>query len=299
MSRVALRDGRRLAYVAVGPAGGLLVLYLHGAIGSPQVVTAQLAGAVGELGIRYVMVSRPGFGGSDPLEGRTLAGFASDAGQLADRLGHRRFAVVGVSAGGPYALACAHELPERVPVAAVVSGMTQGGCARSDMPLAARLGLRALRARPRACIRAGDVALGVARRHPRLVAGAIRASAPAAERDGVDEAGARERAADRFLAAAGGGVGAMVDDYLLCRRPWGFATQDVRARVQLWHGMQDPLVPVGEALGLAAALPDVQVALDPDEGHFFYRRRLREILAGVAAACRRADAPAVRSAGGL
>lgn len=115
----------------------------------------------------------------------------------------------------------------------------------------------------------------------------------------MDETGASERAAARFLAAAGGGVGAMVDDYLLCHRPWGLAPQDVRPLVQLWHGMQDPLVPVGEVLGLAAALPNVQAALDPDEGHFFYRRRLREILARVAAACRRADAPPVRSAGGL
>jgi pimeloyl-ACP methyl ester carboxylesterase len=297
MSRVRLSDGRNLAYVAVGPADGELVLYLHGAIGSPQAATPELAGLAGELGLRYVMVSRPGFGGSDALRGRTLTGFAADLGELADGLGHRRFAVVGVSAGGPYALACAHELPERVPVTAVVSCMTQGGCATGELPVAARLGLRALRARPGACIRTGDVALALARRHPRLVTRVIRASAPAADRDAVDAAGASERAAARFLAAAAGGVGAMVDDYLVCHGPWGFAPQDVRGLVQLWHGMQDPLVPVDEALGLAAALPHVQAALDPDEGHFFYRRRLREILGRVAAACRCAHAPAVRSAG--
>ena len=71
-----MRDGRRLAYVAVGPADGALVLYLHGAIGSPQLVTPELAGVAGDLGIRYVMVSRPGFGGSDPLTGRTLTDVA-------------------------------------------------------------------------------------------------------------------------------------------------------------------------------------------------------------------------------
>lgn len=299
MNRVALRDGRNLAYVAVGPADGALVLYLHGAIGSPQLVTPELASVAGELGIRYVMVSRPGFGGSDPLRGRTLTGFARDVGELADSLGRRRFAVVGVSAGGPYALACAHELPKRVRVAAVVGGMTEGGCATGDLPVAARLGLQALRVRPQACVQLGDVALGLARRHPRLVARAIRASAPAAEREAVDDAAASERAAARFLAAAAGGVDAMVDDYLLCHGPWGFAPRDVRGLVQLWHGMQDPLVPVDAALGLVAALPNVQVALDPDEGHFFYRRRLREILARVASACRRDDAPAVRSGGEL
>ncbi|MEA2151149.1 MAG: hypothetical protein QOD69_2979 [Solirubrobacteraceae bacterium] len=285
MNAVVLRDGRRLAYLEVGPRSGLLVLYLHGAIGSPQVVCPDLEAVVGDLGIRYVMVSRPGFGASDPQPGRTLLDFAEDAAQLADALGHRRFAVVGVSAGGPYALACAHDLPERVQAAAVVSCMTSRGCAAAGLAPPARLGLHAVRARPRTCAAAGDVLLGLARRHPRAVAGVMRAGAAPADRRRLDAPGARELAATRFLAAGRGGLGGMIDDYLLCIRPWDFRPSAVEPFVQLWHGMQDPLVPIEDALHLAAALPHVQTALDPDEGHFFYRRRLREILGGVVAAC--------------
>jgi hypothetical protein len=69
-------------------------------------------------------------------------------------------------------------------------------------------------------------------------------------------------------------------------RPWGFAPEDVRGLVQLWHGAQDELVPIDQAMHLAAALPRVQAALHPDEGHFFYRRRLREILGDLVAAAR-------------
>jgi hypothetical protein len=39
---------------------------------------------------------------------------------------------------------------------------------------------------------------------------------------------------------------------------------------------------------VAAALPNVQAALHPDEGHFFYRRRLREILGPLTGALRSA-----------
>jgi pimeloyl-ACP methyl ester carboxylesterase len=112
---VSLRDGRRLAYRCAGPPDGMLVLYLHGAIGSPQTVCPELEAVVAELGVRYVMVSRPGFGGSDPLAGRTMLRFADDVAQLADALGHERFAVVGVSTGGPYALACAMSYPSASP----------------------------------------------------------------------------------------------------------------------------------------------------------------------------------------
>ena len=285
MNATVLRDGRRLAHLEVGPRDGMLVLYLHGAIGSPQVACPELAAVVGDLGIRYVMVSRPGFGGSDPLPGRTLLRFADDAAQLADALGHGRFAVVGVSAGGPYALACAHELGERVPVAAVVSCMTSRGCAASGLAPPARLGLRALHAHPQTCAGAGDALLGLARRHPRAVASLMRAGAATADRRQLDAPDARELAAARFLAAASGGLGGMIDDYLLCTRPWGFRPSAIGTLVQLWHGMQDPLVPIEDALHLASALRNVQTALDPDEGHFFYRRRLRAILGDVAAAC--------------
>lgn len=279
-----LRDGRRIAYVAVGPADGLLVLYLHGAIGSPQEATSELQDVCGDLAIRYVMVSRPGFGGSDRAAGRTLLDFAADAGELARQLGHERFAVVGVSAGGPYALACAQALGQQVVATAVVSGMAQDGWRTAGLPRGARIGLRIVRAHPRTCERAGDALLCVARGRPRLVSRVTRAAAAPAGRRLPAEPGAGEWAGARFLAAAAGGVGGMIDDHLVTARPWGFEPREVRGIVHVWHGLQDRLVPAADAMLLAAALPRARLALDPDEGHFFYRRRLREILGDLAAA---------------
>ena len=281
---IALPDGRQLSYLSVGPDDGALVLYMHGAIGSPQTACAELEALTRELRIRYVMVGRPGFGGSDPAPGRTLLGFADDAAALADALGHARFAVVGVSAGGPYALACAHELPVRVAAAAVVSSMAPGACPSAGLPLPARLGLRAVRAHPRMCARGADALLGVVRRHPQALARVLRAGAAPADRRLLAEAEAGERAAVRFLTAADGGVAGMIEDYLVCARPWGFEAENVRGLVHLWHGMQDAIVPVDHAMHLAATLPNVQAALHADEGHFFYRRHLREILGDLAAA---------------
>src|SRR5918996_1163589 len=85
--------------------------------------TLSLDAAVAALGIRYVVVDRPAFGDSDPHPGRTVADFARDVEQLADALGLWRFGVVGVSAGAPYALACAWAMPDRVAATAAVSSL--------------------------------------------------------------------------------------------------------------------------------------------------------------------------------
>ncbi len=281
-----LPDGRRLAYVETGPERGPLVIYLHGAVGTPQGVCSELQAAIDDLGMRYVMVSRPGFGASDPHPGRTLLGFADDVAALADHLGRERFAVAGVSAGGPYALACAHALPDRVAAAAVVSSMSPGcppDLAPGISPLL-RVGLRALRRLPRACGWAGDGLLMIARRNPRLVARTMMLFASPADRKLLRDPEASQLAVASFLAAAAGGVSRMIGDYLLCTRGWGFEPRDVRGHVHLWHGMQDAFVPVDLALEMAAALPHVQTELDPDEAHFFYRRRLREIMGELVAA---------------
>jgi pimeloyl-ACP methyl ester carboxylesterase len=115
------RDGRRIAFATLGQPGGFPILYLHGAIGSPRWRTPELEALIVEYGIRYVVVNRPGFAGSDPSPGRRVVDFALDVHDLVDDLGYDRFAVLGVPAGAPYALACAWAMPERVVAIAAAS----------------------------------------------------------------------------------------------------------------------------------------------------------------------------------
>jgi pimeloyl-ACP methyl ester carboxylesterase len=60
-----------------------------------------------------VSFDRPGFGYSDPFP-YTTATVARVAGRIADALGIDQFPALGFSMGGPYPLAAAAELPERV-----------------------------------------------------------------------------------------------------------------------------------------------------------------------------------------
>jgi pimeloyl-ACP methyl ester carboxylesterase len=257
------------------------VLYCHGAIGTPLGAAVDLEAIAAELGIRYVAVSRPGIGGSDPAPGRTILDFAADADQLLDALAIERVAVVGVSAGGPYALAVARELGERVCRVAVCSSLSPL-CAPHRTPgmqRRIRLALSVLAAAPGLCAAVGDIAVPVVRRHPKLLTRVIAAHAAPSERLLLQRADERAAASTSFLDAASGGVRGMIEDYLVYSGDCGFSAGEVVPEVHLWHGLEDLLVPIEHALNLAIALPRCRVFLDPDEGHHFFRRRLSKILA--------------------
>jgi pimeloyl-ACP methyl ester carboxylesterase len=276
---ITLSDGRRLAYTAAGPEDGLAVLYLHGAIGTALSIAAEIE----RYGLRFICVSRPGFGASDRSPGRTILGFADDVEQLADALKVDRFAVIGVSAGGPYALACGAALGDRVSTIGVVSSLSPlcAPHAVPGMPAHISLALRALAGRPGAFSRLGDGALGLIRRYPGLLARAMVVGAPACDRQLLAAREQRAAAAEQFLTAAGGGARGLVEDYALSARPWGFALADVKPEVHVFHGVRDALVPVDHALALAAGLPRCQAWMDPDEGHFLFRRKLGDVLAAL------------------
>lgn len=277
---LALADGRRLAYTVTGPPDGAPVIYCHGAIGTPVDATVDLARMTRALGIRYIAPSRPGVGGSDSRPGRTILDFADDVCELADALSLERFSIAGVSAGGPYALAVAHRLGERVNRVALCSSLSPL-CAPHRTPgmrPRIRLALAAVARVPRLCEWLGDAVLPIVAQHPWLVGRVIAAHAAASERQRVGSPEERLAASRSFLDAACGGVGGMISDYLTYSCSWGFDTAGVGCEVHLWHGLGDPLVPVEHALQLAATLRRCRIFFDPDEGHHFFRSSLERIL---------------------
>ena len=278
---IRLAGGRRLSFAITGPADGTPVIYCHGAIGTPVGRSVDLEALTAELGVRHIAVNRPGIGASDRAGDRTVLDFAGDVRELCEALELERFSVVGVSAGGPYALAIARELPDRVDRAALCSSLSPLGAPHlipgTDRRIRIALGLVA-RA-PRTAARLGDAALPLLRRRPALITRVIAAHAARCEREQVLEPCEQAAAIASFLDAAASGVSGMIDDYLSCCGEWGFAPNEVVAEVDLWHGVRDPIVPVEHALQLAIALPRCRVFIDPDEGHHFFRSRLRTILA--------------------
>jgi pimeloyl-ACP methyl ester carboxylesterase len=118
---IRLDDGRRLGFVEYGEPSGPALLYFHGHPGS-RLEARFLADAAGRAGLRLISLDRPGLGLSDYQPRRRLRDWSDDVAQIIDRLGLQRVAIIGYSAGAPYALDCAYRLTGRVTACAVVSG---------------------------------------------------------------------------------------------------------------------------------------------------------------------------------
>ena len=241
---VPLPDGRRLSYFTAGPADGYPVVYFHGAIGSPRWRVPGLDETLEQLRVRYLIVNRPGFSGSDPHPGRAVIDFAGDVGHAMTVLGHDRFSVLGVSAGAPYALACGWALPARVARVAAVS------------PLGPRAGAGASRS-------------------PRYALPLVAFGAPGVG-SGLAALWLHALRLRRYTSSR-----AMVADFRVCRRAWGFDLGEVGVPTSVWHGRADRVVPLSHVRLLAAAIPGAALSVEPRGGHFFYPRRIREIVGSL------------------
>ncbi len=281
--RIRLEDGRTLACLALGDPNGAPVLYFHGFPGS-RLEGRLAADAAQRLGLRLFAPDRPGIGASTFQPGRTIGAWAADVARLADQFALERFAVVGVSGGGPYALACAARIPERLNSVALVGAM--GPLTRTDltkgMPALNRLALvLAARLPPLAHLAVG-VAARLVRRHPERYLAHMMVGAPPADRGVLTDTAYRTLFAESTAEALRQGGRGVAWELTLLARPWDFKLQEVSMPVRIWQGLADNVVPTGIARQLAAALPHRETHYLQDEGHLsLIVRHLDAVLADM------------------
>jgi pimeloyl-ACP methyl ester carboxylesterase len=276
--------GRRIAYSVYGAPQGQPVFYCHG-FPSSRREALLLHDDARAAGASILSIDRPGYGDSDDQHNRTLTDWSDDVACLADRLDLDRFSVLGVSGGGPYALACAWRIPERVRGCALVCPL--GPIYIDDllkrMNLAVRLNLSMGR-RPiwLANLIYGGPTPAVLRRWPGLVERVRSIAAPPRDREVLAE---RNNAAvlNRTIADAmrQRAAGARRDLFLYAH-DWGIPFGEIGHQVRIWHGRDDGTVPIEHARWYAAHLAHARLTEMPGHGHYSVPlRHGTEILAAL------------------
>ena len=253
-------SGRRVAYAEYGDHRGTPVVACPGNPGSRYGVGWARVFAA-QCGIRLIVVERPGVGRSDPWPERDLTGTASDLTAVARSLHLDEFAVLGVSSGGPYALAAAHRSPEVITRASVIAGV-------GDM-------------------RDQNAFDGMSPSNREFWAAAVlspigtthffeKALSDAADRTDLHE----EHRLDIREAGRQGPQLLALDAWVVT---WAGSLdlEHIAAPVTFWHGALDDDVPVHQAQGLAARIPSAELNIWPDEGHRYPGDAMPDIYASL------------------
>jgi pimeloyl-ACP methyl ester carboxylesterase len=274
-------SGRRFGFAEFGNPHGRPVIWMHGTPGARRQIpdAARIAAEVTD--IRLIGIDRPGVGSSTPHLYAQFSDWIEDLEQMLESLGIDRYAMLGLSGGGPYVLAAAHAMPERMVVAGVL-----GGVAPTVGPDAADGGVVALAERFNWALTTFNAPLTWAM--TALVWGlrpfgspALRVYArlsPPGDRLVFARPEIRAMFLDDLNRGARLGLRAPVFDIVLFGRDWGFSVRDVKVPVHWWHGDADHIVPLRHGEHVVSLLPDAQLYVRPGESHLGTLIAAEEIL---------------------
>ncbi len=267
MKEHTLRVNGRAVSCAIGGDGPPLV-YFHGT-GTGYAATWPRETRLLEDGFRLIMPDRPGYGRTSLAHGWRPKSCAAMVASLLDSLGIGRAGVIGLSAGGPPALAFAEHYPERTACLVLQSAQTHVWDSADYVP---------------AAFRADFAVLPVIGKALFLAKLGLKARRVARDLDGLRRAltGVRYEAAladpdfapmTRLMCEAGRRVrnrpGTILDMRVYNGRPY-FEGARIAAPALILHDPLDPIAPIAHAHHAAAVLPNAELMELDTGGHLIW-----------------------------
>lgn len=280
--------GRKVAYEVTGAPNGPCVFLMHGMPGS-RVGIKPRVNRLFARNVRLVSHDRPGYGESSPRLGRTVADCAEDVAAIADELGVGTFGVVGRSAGGPHALACAALLGKRVCAAEVLGSLSPPDTTTHTTDWVegmTELNARALyddnEEKVEADIKAWYDSM---KSNPRELLEIIKPGLTVYDGQYVDDVVIRNLLAKSYVEAIKNGPQGWIDDALAIRRDWGFDLSHIPPdTLRIYNGQDDSFTPPQHAWNIFRKVPGTIMSTPPRESHF---STLGVMMGAIARAARR------------
>jgi pimeloyl-ACP methyl ester carboxylesterase len=267
---IHLADGRSLAYGVYGNPHGTPVYHLHGTPGS-RLEAALIQEYLAREELCLVGFDRPGYGHSSMKRGWQIRDIPQDVVALADHLGHERFIVSGYSGGGPFAIACAHQIPTRLLAVGIISGVGPASIGSQGMHDSNRRKFNLAQQAPwlaRWLIRAAFMGL---RKNPRRLEKQLlntRRQMPEPDQTVFQDTRFLDWLLRETMDAIAVSTVGFAHEEILMAFPWQFELREIQhPRLFLWHGCLDRNVPVAMAQAVAEQIPGCRPFFMEMEGH--------------------------------
>jgi pimeloyl-ACP methyl ester carboxylesterase len=267
---IKLADGRRIGVAEFGPADGFPIVWCPGTPGARRQIPPPAVRYAEDIGVRIICAERPGVGLSTAHHYRHLIDWADDVAEIVVQAGIHDFGVIGLSGGGPYALATAAALGDRVTAAAVLGG---GAPAAGDEAPPGGF-LRTFRRfepfvswmREPIALGFSTAAKGLSHFSDQLFDVYIRYG-PQSDREVLGRPEMKAMFLDDIVNAARHQFKGFAYDIVLLMRDWGFSVADIDVPVFFWQGDADVFSPLDHGKHMADLVTDSEFHFMPGAGH--------------------------------
>ena len=267
-SIISTPDGRELWLESSGSPLGKTLLFHNGTPTSRKLFQEMVVEGT-DRGAHLICYERPGYGGSTPHPGRSIADSVKDVLAIATYFRKERIAVWGISGGGPHAIAAAVLLPELVCAAATFASLAPITAPHFDF----FQGMSEKKARERKLYFSDEVAFQNYLRESRqeilsanshYLSAKLAAMAPEVR---VSRS-FYEFSYETMRRAVEKGIEGYLEDYQAFFSEWGLDLSQNTVPIQLWHGRNDSDVPFHHSVWLSEAIPHSELNLTSTDGHF-------------------------------
>jgi pimeloyl-ACP methyl ester carboxylesterase len=274
-----LADGRQIGFAEYGDPEGLPVLALHGTPGS-RFMFALTDRAARQRRLHIIAPERPGYGLSAFHRQDSLAHEAADLSAFADALGLGRFALIGVSGGGPYAVAGAAAMPGRIVLLALVNPVGPIALCQERIRMSKphRLIFTKLGHSHPACTAFFWSLRNLVQLAPGLAYRALKRRVPHSDRIVLTRDEVRANLQTALREGLRPGVQGAVQDVRLFCASWSLALHDIDVPTVIWQGSDDTIVPPAAAYYLAETLPNCRLDVIQGAGHYWVFTQFERVL---------------------
>jgi pimeloyl-ACP methyl ester carboxylesterase len=275
---ILLEDGRTLGFAQYGDPAGKAVFFFHGQPGNRlfhpnNTVTL-------EAGVNLIVPDRPGYGLSSYQPDRTLLDWPADLYQLTKALNVTMFDVIGYSAGGPYALACAASMPAILNQVLLISSappLTQREL-RQKMPSLLRFNYFLTKFSPGLLQLIFKLYWQQAVRNPAAFIEMTKRNLPQLDLEAITQPDIAEMMLECWKENLRMDSRGYVQDAILVFSDWGFNLAEIEKEVILYWGEDDRNNPTTSLAYLQKNLPNTHTILVENAGHFNFLLNWGDVL---------------------
>jgi len=276
---IKLKDRRDLCFCEYGNPNGKPIFYFHGWPAS-RLSGSELDLVAKRLDVRVISPDRPGFGLSSYKEDRTLLDWPNDVIELANQLKIKRFAVMGVSGGGPYAAVCAYKLANRITKTTIVVGLSPivSKEITKGIFFMSRIGWDNYHQFPFLRIIASLIGALIYKYLP-IIGKTVGFQAK------EDRLILKNKKEINSLAtckeAYRQGIKGPTLDLKIYTDDWGFELSNIKTKVYLWYGAKDKNVSLNMGKYYQSRIPNSELFIDPNGGHLFRKKCEEKIVSSL------------------